>query len=116
MGQPTETAPPNLPASLLNLSLELEDFADTAAALTRLDLVITVDTAIAHLAGALGRPAWVMLAADADWRWPRQGRRSPWYGSLTLYRQKMPGQWLPLSLDMTGDLRSWLDSRDRPFI
>jgi Flp pilus assembly protein TadD len=108
--------PPNLPASLLNLNLELEDFADTAAALTRLDLVITVDTAIAHLAGALGRPAWVMLAADADWRWPRQGRRSPWYGSLTLYRQKMPGQWLPLSQDITGDLRSWLDSQDRPFI
>lgn len=100
--------PSNLPAALLDLGPELEDFADAAAALARLDLVITVDTAIAHLAGALGRPAWVLLAADADWRWPRQGATSPWYPSLTLYRQKMPGQWLPLLDYLAGLLPDWL--------
>lgn len=101
-------APTGLPTALLDLGTELEDFADTAAALARLDLVITVDTAIAHLAGALGRPAWLMLAADADWRWPRQGHCSPWYGSLRLYRQKMPGQWLPLGQTLAGDLQARL--------
>lgn len=100
--------PANLPAALLNLDPELEDFADTAAALARLDLVITVDTAIAHLAGALGCPAWVMLAADADWRWPRQGTATSWYPSLTLYRQKMPGQWLPLLESIARLLPNWL--------
>jgi len=71
----------------------LEDFADTAAALRHLDLVITVDTSVAHLAGALGRPAWVLLPFTPDWRWLRGRDDSPWYPSLRLFRQPSPGDW-----------------------
>jgi len=71
----------------------LDDFAATAALIATLDLVLTVDTAVAHLAGALGRPAWVLLRDDADWRWGRDGETTPWYPSLRLFRQITPGQW-----------------------
>jgi len=69
------------------------DLADTAATLTSLDLVITVDAAIAHLAGALARPCWVMLPHLPDWRWLLEHKGSPWYPSLVLYRQARPGDW-----------------------
>ena len=70
----------------------LGDIAATAALVCAVDLVITVDTMIAHLAGALGRPAWVLLKAQADWRW-MEGERTAWYPSLRLYRQRRPGDW-----------------------
>jgi hypothetical protein len=70
----------------------LGDIAETAALVCSVDLVITVDTMIAHLAGALGRPAWVLLKAQADWRW-MEGERTAWYPSLRLYRQPRPGDW-----------------------
>ncbi len=70
----------------------LGDLAETAALVCSVDLVITVDTMIAHLAGALGRPAWVLLKATADWRW-MEGPRTAWYPSLRLYRQRRPGDW-----------------------
>jgi tetratricopeptide (TPR) repeat protein len=76
-----------------DLSPQICDFGDTAAALSVLDLVITVDTAVAHLAGALGKPAWVMLPADPDWRWMRDGDRSPWYPSMRLFRQTVDQEW-----------------------
>lgn len=69
------------------------DFADTAAVMATLDLVITTDTAVAHLAGALGQPAWVMLKYDPDWRWHRESEESSWYPSLRLFRQKTAGDW-----------------------
>jgi len=71
----------------------LDDFADTAALLERLDLVIMTDSAVAHLAGALGRPVWVLLCYAADWRWLSERDDSPWYPSMRLYRQKTPGRW-----------------------
>src|SRR5262249_35827073 len=66
---------------------------DTAAVMSQLDLVITSDTAVAHLAGALGIPVWVVLSAVADWRWLREREDSPWYPSMRLYRQKRLGDW-----------------------
>ena len=67
--------------------------ADTARVLAGLDLVITVDSMIAHLAGALGRPTWLLLRHDADWRWMGEGAGSPWYPSMRLFRQPAPGAW-----------------------
>ena len=72
---------------------ELTDFADTAALVSNMDLVITVDTSLAHLAGALGRPVWIMLPHNADWRWFRDRHDSPWYPTARLFRQPQSGDW-----------------------
>ena len=74
----------------------LTDFADTAALVMNLDLVITVDTAVAHLAGALGRPVWILLPHVADWRWLRNRSDSPWYPTARLWRQPEHGAWRPV--------------------
>jgi Tetratricopeptide repeat/Glycosyltransferase family 9 (heptosyltransferase) len=76
-----------------DLSPQLTDFAVTAAVLRELDLVVTVDTAVAHLAGAMARPCFVLLPFCADWRWLRQREDSPWYPTLRLFRQASPGDW-----------------------
>jgi hypothetical protein len=68
-------------------------FLDTAAVMTMLDLVISADTSIAHLAGALGVKVWVALAAVPDWRWTMQGERTPWYPTMRLFRQPVMGDW-----------------------
>jgi tetratricopeptide (TPR) repeat protein len=73
---------------------ELEDFADTAALVDGLDLVISVDTAVAHLAGALGKPVWLMNRFDTDWRWLLNRDDSPWYPQLRQFRQPAPGDWI----------------------
>jgi len=78
---------------LVNLAPELHDFADTAAAMCLMDLVITTDTSVAHLAGALGRPVWVMLRFMPDWRWFLDREDSPWYPTMRLFRQTTPGDW-----------------------
>jgi tetratricopeptide (TPR) repeat protein len=71
----------------------LRDFADTAAVLRGLDLVITVDTAVAHLAGALARPVWTLLPYSPDWRWLYKREDAPWYPTMRLFRQATPGDW-----------------------
>lgn len=76
-----------------DLSPLLRDFAETAAAVSALDLVITVDTAVAHLAGALGRPVWTILPFALDWRWMLERDDSPWYPTMRLFRQPRPGDW-----------------------
>ena len=78
------------------LHRELTDFADTAALMIHLDLVISVDTSVAHLAGALGRPAWVLLPYAPDWRWMLERNDSPWYPNTRLFRQQQRGEWLPV--------------------
>jgi hypothetical protein len=79
--------------SLIDWTDELHDFADTAALISELDLVIAVDTAVAHVAGALGRPVWVMVPFTPDWRWFLGRADSPWYPSLRLFRQPAAGDW-----------------------
>jgi hypothetical protein len=74
-----------------------KDFGETAAIVAGLDLVITVDTSIAHLAGSMGKPTWILVyAAGADWRWMRGREDSPWYPSARLFRQRTPGDWAPV--------------------
>jgi len=78
---------------LVDLGPELRDFADTAALMEALDLVITVDTSVAHLAGALGQPVWILLPNLPDWRWMLDRTDSPWYPTARLYRQETAGDW-----------------------
>lgn len=80
-------------AHLIDHSDALEDFADTAALIQCLDLVITIDTSVAHLAGALGAPAWILLQRNADWRWFLHRAESPWYPTARLFRQTRQGRW-----------------------
>jgi Tfp pilus assembly protein PilF len=82
-----------LPAGLVDLSAELDTFAESAAALTCLDLLISVDTSSAHLAGALGVPVWTLIPFAPDWRWLLEREDSPWYPSMHLFRQKKRGDW-----------------------
>jgi Flp pilus assembly protein TadD len=82
-----------LGSDVIDLAPRLDNFADTAAAVAALDLVISVDTSVVHLAGAMGRPAWVLLPHAQDWRWLRDREDSPWYPSLRLFRQEKPQAW-----------------------
>ncbi len=82
-----------LPAHVADPMPSIVDMADTAALISALDLVITSDTAVAHLAGSLGRPAWILLHEPPDWRWLRNRTSSPWYPSVRLFRQPRPGDW-----------------------
>ncbi len=94
--------------NLVNLGDGFSDFLDTAAAIAQLDLVIAVDTAVAHLAGALGKPVWLLLAHATDWRWfPQYGDRSPWYPTLRLFRQAQRNQWAPVIADVAAALARW---------
>ena len=86
-----DSAPPGL--TLINLSEQIKDFADTAAIIANLDLVISIDTAVAHLAGALGQRVWTLLPFSADWRWLLDRNDTPWYPTMRLFRQNRPGEW-----------------------
>lgn len=87
-------AHPSLP--MIDFTADLRDFADTAALVTNLDLVISVDTAVAHLAGALAKPIWMLLPFKLDWRWLTVRHDSPWYPTARLFRQPGIGQWEPV--------------------
>jgi len=83
------------------------DLADTAALVATLDLVITTDTCIAHLAGAMGKPVWILLPHLADWRWMQQRETTPWYPTARLLRQAAPGDWAGLISRGVSGLQSW---------
>lgn len=89
----------------------LADFGDTAAAVMALDLVITVDTALAHLAGALARPVWTLLPMGSEWRWGVAGTETPWYPTMRLYRQSLLGDWDAPILRVRADLKRLLAAR-----
>jgi tetratricopeptide (TPR) repeat protein len=95
------------PASmhLTDWSGQLADFAETAALIANLDLVITIDTAVAHLAGAMGKPVWVMLQFVPDWRWLLDRSDSPWYPTMRLFRQPRPGDWGSIISKIAIELR-----------
>lgn len=90
------------------------DLADTAAVIEQLDLVLTIDTSVAHLAGALGKPVWVMLPSVPDWRWMRARSDCPWYASMRLFRQARSGQWDGVLAQVQAELAAWLDARRAP--
>lgn len=97
-----------------DLSSGLQDFADTAQVIQQLDLVITVDTSVAHLAGALGKPVWILLARNPDWRWLLDREDSPWYPTARLFRQA-PGQgWDVLCDRVMVALQQWPDGTSNP--
>jgi hypothetical protein len=89
---------------MTDLSGDLTDFGETAAVMENLDMVITVDTAMGHLAGALGKPVWIMLPKAADWRWLLDRSDSPWYPSVRLFRQRVPGAWDEVLGELTSAL------------
>jgi hypothetical protein len=89
---------------LIDLTGELHDFSDTAALVANLDLVVTVDTAMAHLAAALGKPVWILNRFDACWRWLVERSDSPWYPTAKLYRQHGRGDWQGVLRQVAADL------------
>lgn len=95
-----------------NIGSSFEDFEDTAAAVAALDLVITVDTAVAHVAGALGKPVWTLLPFVPDWRWMLDRDDSPWYPTMRLFREARSGDWSEVLERVKAELTAWKEDRD----
>ena len=93
--------------NILYFGEELKDFSDTAALVQNMDLVISVDTSVAHLAGALGRPLWLMLPQAGDWRWHSATKNSPWYPTAKLFRQSVIGDWTSVIELLTKELKDY---------
>jgi Flp pilus assembly protein TadD len=107
VGAPPGEPPPRPPFDkLIDLTTLIHDFADTALLMKQLDLVISVDTSTVHLAGALGQPAWLLLPCAPDWRWLLGRSDSPWYPTLRLFRQPLPGDWAAVVRDVCAALAS----------
>ncbi|MCA1323387.1 tetratricopeptide repeat protein [Herbaspirillum sp. alder98] len=100
-----QAATPPAGMALVSLSDEIADFEDTAAILSLLDLLVSVDSSPVHLAGAIGCPAWVLLPFVADWRWLLQRQDTPWYPATRLFRQSERGAWAPLLESVSVALR-----------
>ena len=92
---------------------EIIDFYDTAAMIGCLDLVITVDTAVVHLAGAVGVPTWVLSRHDNCWRWFGSRKDSPWYPSVTQFRQPYMGAWEPMIAEVKECLQKFVDEHQQ---
>lgn len=109
-GETAEAQIDELPSgiSIVDLGKRFTDFADTAAAIAQLDLVITIDTSIAHLAAALGKPTWVLLCYNPDWRWMLEGDSSPWYPTMRLFRQPTFWDWNSVFENVVSALKEGL--------
>ncbi len=94
----------------INLEPALNDFTDTAAAILNLDLVITVDTSVAHLAGLLQKPVWTLLSYTPDWRWLMDRKDTPWYPTMRLFRQATPGDWKSVFEEVSSELATILNT------
>jgi tetratricopeptide (TPR) repeat protein len=103
----TAAAPPGM--ELVDVTAELDDLADSAALVAALDLVISVDTSVAHLAGALAKPVWILLPYAPDFRWLLEREDSPWYPTARLIRQPIADSWVPVLARLTGDLHRLAD-------
>jgi hypothetical protein len=101
--------PPGM--DLVDLGPELDDFADTAAVASLMDLIITTDTSVAHLVGALGRPTWLMLQFVPDYRWFLERQDSPWYPTLRLFRQPRPNDWETVIAAVAQELEQFAAAR-----
>jgi tetratricopeptide (TPR) repeat protein len=102
-----QVGPRSRDTALPDLSAQLPDYAETAALIANLDLVVTVDTSVAHVAGALGVPCWVMLPYAPDWRWCLGRDGTPWYATLRLFRQTQPGGWDDVVARVCTALDDW---------
>lgn len=102
---------PNLP--IHNLSEHINNYGDTANIIQELDLVIGVDTSVIHLAGALGKPVWVLLSVNCDWRWLLERKDSPWYPTMRLYRQNNLGDWSDVVKNIAKDLNNLVDTKNK---
>lgn len=107
-----QAATPPSGMSLLSLSEEIHDFDDTAAILSVIDILVSVDSSPVHLAGALGRPACVLLPFQHDWRWLQQREDTPWYPGMRLFRQSAPGQWHSVLQNVSMALKALKDAHD----
>jgi hypothetical protein len=101
------STPPGM--NLVDCTDDLKDFADTAALIANLDLVITVDTAVAHLAGAMAKPVWILLPFAPDWRWLLHRQDSPWYPTMRLFRQPTWGDWHSVIMQVAHALSSRIE-------
>lgn len=101
-----QLSPPPTGMAVRDFASDDRDFADAASAIAAMDLVITIDTAAANLAGALGKPVWVALPWNPDWRWTAESDRTPWYPSARVYRQSSPSDWRGVFRAMANDLAS----------
>jgi hypothetical protein len=96
-------------APLINVGAEIDDYDDTMALLDCLDVVVTVDTSVGHLAAAMGRPVWILLATAPDWRWLLGRSDSPWYPTVRLFRQTVARQWGDVMERVAAELRAWFE-------
>jgi hypothetical protein len=101
-----DALPPGAPAGLRHFGPALVDFAETAALIAQCDMVISVDTSIAHLAACLGKPVWLLLATTPDWRWGRGRADSPWSPTMRLFRQARLGDWAAVAARVAAGLRA----------
>jgi hypothetical protein len=95
---------------IVQLGASIEDFADTAAIMSSLDLIISSDTSTVHLAGALGRPVWILLHHVPDWRWLLDRSNSPWYPTARLFRQSRPNDWEAVIAEVQRALQVWREN------